>query len=277
MLVSRVCGNLSGKNSGTLNAPQSSEELPMVSPSVSPSAVRWFFDRRRLFRSCWLVWAVPFAAMWLAGDASASPTDKTLADLWGRWQGVWIIRDADYPGAVQVWNVKGNEVSVYDAGRSSVEEEHFALVSPCRVSRTAFVGTASVDGGQGAIVTSDIFVFADDGLHVARAPAAGGFQQGSLVDVCAGDSFYQYDARTDTCERQDATATLPVLTDRAECAIYKGVANVSFVVRPIEGGTPVWMDFYGRALLSQGLVAHIAERRPTFVGATRRADALAQQ
>jgi hypothetical protein len=222
MLVSRVCGNLSDENSGTLNAPQSSEELPMV----SPSAVRCFFDRRRLFRSCRLVWAVPFAATWLAGDASASPpTDKTLADLWGRWQGVWIIRDADYPGAVQVWNAKENEVSVYDAGRSSVEEEHFALVSPCRIARTAFAGTASVDGGQGAIVTSDTFVFADDGLHVARAPAAGGFQQGPLVDVCVGDSFYRYDTRTDTCERQDATAIPQVVTDRAECAIYKGVAT----------------------------------------------------
>jgi hypothetical protein len=210
---------------------------------------------------------------WLGRDVSASPPlpgDKLLADLSHRWQGVWIVRDADYPGSVQAWNVTGDHVSVYDAKQHHVDDEKFALVSPCRVSRSLVV-----DGKQQAIVTSDTFVFASDGLHVARAPAAGGFQQGAIVDACIGDDVYEYDTRAGSCERLPVTGSAPPLTDRAECSLDHGLVSTSFVVRSGGGGTSTRLDFYGGALLSQPLLAHIAEHRPTFVGAVRRADALA--
>jgi hypothetical protein len=221
-----------------------------------------------------LVWLVPFALACIGSDVVAAeptvPTDKTLADLTRRWQGIWVVRDADYPGSVEAWNVKGDHVSVYDAKRGRVEDETFALVSPCRVARTRVV-----DGKPAAVVTDDTFVFASDGLHVAKAPAAGGFQRGPMIEACVGDNVYQYDTRTDACARLDATGAQPPATEQAECAIDHGPVSSSFVVRPLEGGTTVRLDFYdGGALLSQPLVAHIAEPRATFTGAVRRADSL---
>jgi hypothetical protein len=221
-----------------------------------------------------LVWLVPLALACIGSDVVAAeptaPADKTLADLTRRWQGVWVVRDADYPGSVEAWNVKGDHVSVYDAKRGRVDDEKFALVSPCRVARTRVV-----DGKPDAVVTDDTFVFASDGLHVARAPAAGGFQRGQTIEACIGENVYRYDTHTDACARLDATGAQPPVTDQAECAIDHGPVSSSFVVRPMEGGATVRLDFYaGGALLSQALVAHIAEPRTTFTGAVRRADSL---
>jgi hypothetical protein len=67
-----------------------------------------------------------------------------------------------------------------------------------------------------------------------------------------------------------------LLNERAECSVERGATTRSFVVRPVEGGEPVRLEFYGHALLSEPLVAHVAERRPTFTGAVRRADGLAE-
>ncbi len=48
----------------------------------------------------------------------------------------------------------------------------------------------------------------------------------------------------------------------------------SFVLRPIEGGESVWLAFYGDALLSPALLAHVADTQPSLRGAMRRADAV---
>ena len=241
----------------------------------------------RLVRRRSLVWLVPLAVASLGSDAAAAPpaadndkaaaappaadNDKMVADLTRHWQGVWVVRDADYPGSVEAWNVKGDHVSVYDAKHGRVYDEKFTLVSPCRIARSRVI-----DGRPDAVVTDDTFVFASDGLHVARAPAAGGFQRGPMIEACVDAHVYQYDTRTGACMKLDGAAAEPPLTERAECAVEHGLVTSSFVVRPLEGGATVRLDFYpGGALLSQALVAHIADRRPTFIGAVHRADAFA--
>ncbi len=68
----------------------------------------------------------------------------------------------------------------------------------------------------------------------------------------------------------------PELTSRTECSIETGFPTSSFVMRPLEGGDSLRLTFYGDALLSPELLAHVAEAQPSFPEAVRRAVTLAQ-
>jgi len=210
--------------------------------------------------------AMALVAVLISLDAFG--TSHGMQDLARRWQGAWVVRDADYPGSIQAWSVRGDRVSVYDAVRRDTVRERFALVSPCRLQRTLVLAHGSEDTSR------DTFVFADDGLHVARAPASGGSRVGELVTACIGEHVYRYWANSQRCLQWDAAMTGPPVTPNAECAIVSDGVTTSFVVRPLEGGSSLHVDLYGQALLSDPLLAHVAERSPDFDAAKARADRL---
>ena len=187
-----------------------------------------------------------------------------------RWQGSWVVRDADYDGSVQAWTLEGDRLTVYDARRQTRWQERFALSSSCSVVRTRDVGST------GAIVSVDTFAFAGDGLHVARAPAGGGIRVGSLVTACARGRVYTFDATTGRCQARNVLGaeTTGRQAPNMECAIVSGDVAPSFVLRPLEGGTSVTLSFYGDALLSTTLAANVAEPEPSFAAAVARADAV---
>jgi hypothetical protein len=193
-----------------------------------------------------------------------------------RWQGSWVLRDADYPGSVQAWDVEGDAVTVYDGRSRRQRRDSFALTSPCRLTHSRSLGTDEyLDGSpSGGILTADTFVFSSDGLHVAASAAAGGFRRGPLVTACVGSHLYAFDAGSAVCQTWSEAAPGPELTPRMECAIDTSVASTSFVLRPGGGGDSVRLPFYGDALLSPDLLAHVAEVEPSFHEATRRVDAI---
>jgi hypothetical protein len=193
-----------------------------------------------------------------------------------RWQGSWVVRDADYPGSIQAWGVDGDAVTVYDGRTKRQRRDGFALLSPCRLTRTRSLGVDPyLDGSPSeGITTADTFVFSSDGLHVAMSPAAGGFRRGPLVTACVGSHLYAFDVGTSVCQTWNEEARGPALTPRMECAIDASVAPTSFVLRPGGGGVSVRLPFYGDALLSPELLVHIAEAEPSFHDATRRVDAI---
>ncbi len=116
--------------------------------------------------------------------------------------GSLVLRDADYPGSVEAWADDGDAVTVYDAIRGRRDEERFAVRSPCRVVHSRSIHRDPyLDGGPGEeIVTTDTFVFASDGLHVAMAPAASGFRRGALVSACVGNRVYTFNAQDGRCQ-----------------------------------------------------------------------------
>ena len=131
--------------------------------------------------------------------------------------------------------------------RPRVREERFALPSPCRVSRVRSIGDDPyLDAGAAEqLTTLDTFAFASDGLHVALAPADGGFRRGIRVTACLGDRLVTFDTRGSNCLRWGAgaggTITFPTL---AECAIESGPGS-SFVLRPLLGGEAVRLPSTG--------------------------------
>lgn len=191
-----------------------------------------------------------------------------LAGLADRWQGNWVVRDADYPGSVQAWSVRDGDVLVYDARRRDTRREQFEVVSPCRVARTLVMQ----DGTRRT--TFDTFVFARDGLHVAPSPAPGGVRWGPHVLACVGNDVYRFEAGEPVCSRFDTGSDGLRSTARAECSLVETPAGSSFVLRPLGGGESVRLDVYGDALLSQPLLGLVAERRASFADAVLRADAL---
>jgi len=198
-------------------------------------------------------------------------------ELARRWQGAWVVRDAEYPGSIQAWNVRATMVTVYDATDHRTEEEGFTVPSPCRISRTRRIG---VDPELDArpvedVITIDTFVFAGDGLHVAMTPAGGGFRRGAIITACVGDRLYTFDDHLSYCDTWSLPMSEPPLARSARCRIEPGPASTSFVLERVGWGEAVRLTFYGDALLSPALLAEVAEPTPSFREATDRADALA--
>ncbi len=204
-------------------------------------------------------------------DVSAASLDFAR-----RLRGAWVVRDDDDSGSARAWDVGGDTVTIYDPARRRSVKERFALVSPCRLVHVRPIGSDPYldGGGSEQIATTDTFVFASDGLHVAAAPAAGGFRRGSVVIACIGDHLYRSEPRSALCGTWAMPVAGPAMSSGFECGIDQGVLVDELVVRPFGGGESMRLPFYGDALLSPALVAHVAEAQPSFEEATRRADAL---
>jgi hypothetical protein len=195
---------------------------------------------------------------------------SAAADLTRRWQGDWVVRDADYEGSVQAWAVHGNIVTVHDATQRWSAEESFTVRSPCGLVRT-------LPMEHGTRTTSNTFVFAGDTLHVALGSVAGGMLENTVVNACVGDRVYLYDPETNRCEQWNASMTGSWTMPDAECSVHQGPVTSTFVLRTYANADSERLAFYGDALLSPMLEAHVAEPRASFDDACERADSLAAQ
>jgi hypothetical protein len=94
--------------------------------------------------------------------------DAIVSDLAQRWQGAWVVHDADYPGSVQAWKIDGSSVTVYDASTRQRVVEAFAIESPCRLECTQ-----PLSGKGQMIVTTNTFAFARRRSVRRRQPGRG--------------------------------------------------------------------------------------------------------
>ena len=186
-----------------------------------------------------------------------------------RWQGAWVVRSASYPGDVEAWSVRGDEVIVYHPISGKKETQRFVVQSPCRLVRTR-----RLEGGGEAIVSANSFAFAPDGAHVGPPQAAAGVRKGDTLTVCAGDHVYTYDERTRVCQRwaRDMSGSPRTATECDRIA-----SPPSFVLRRLDGGADVRLNFAGDALLSPALQKGASERQRTFFAAIQRAKVLGKR
>jgi hypothetical protein len=208
-------------------------------------------------------------ASWLflmVAPVVAGSTNSTLDDLARRWQGVWVVRDADYPGSVQAWAVQGSSVEVYDPATGQSRRDQFMLESPCRIVRKQPNGS-----GGAETVSTNTFVFASDGLHVAPAQSPGGLRRGNLLTACIGDHVYTYDTQSQQCQKWDAAMSGSPMP--AEECVVSG-SPPAFVLRRYELGKDVRLNVSGEGLLSPGLAGQVSEPQRTFQAAIRLATAL---
>jgi hypothetical protein len=198
----------------------------------------------------------------------AGSTNPMLDDLARRWQGAWVVRDADYPGSVQAWAVQGGSVEVYDPASGQSRREQFTLESPCRIVRKQSNGS-----GGAETVSTNTFVFGSDGLYVAPAQVAGGLRRGNLLTACIGDHVYTFDTRSQQCQKWDAAMSGNPMPAE-ECEV--GGSPPAFVLRRYAFGQDVRLNVSGEALLSPGLAAQVSEPQRTFQAAIRLATALSK-
>ena len=220
--------------------------------------------------------ALAAALLELAPTTSAADVRSQTHALAHRLQGSWLVRNSKYPGSVQAWGVDGDAVTVYDTARGRSDVERFAVNSPCHLTLTLSIGgDPNLDGNPREVVTStDTFVFARDGLHVAMAAAAGGFRRGSHVVACIGDRLYAYDTRSARCEAWLDLANTPSLEREQQCAIDTSTAAAAFIVSTSGTDEPLSIPLYDDALMSAPLVGSVAEPQASFHEAVQRADAI---
>ena len=161
--------------------------------------------------------------------------------------------------------------TVHDAGNGWDAEEQFSLRSPCSLVRVRSIANGNV------LTVVDTFVLADDGLHIALPPVAGGVRRDDMFTVCAKDRVYTFDARTNRCVEWDPAMNGVSGTQRDSCGIDRGVVVDTFTIRPLGGGVPIRMDIRDGALLSPTLTGQVAEPQPSFEDAVRRADEIVKQ
>jgi hypothetical protein len=209
--------------------------------------------------------SVPLLAALALAHHAGPPAKRVDADPTGHWQGAWVVRDTEYPGSVQAWQVQGTSVLVYDPSTGRSESQQFRLESPCRVVRTRSSG----DGGT--VESRDNFAFASDGLHVGPPEAAGGVRQGPVLTACAGEQMYTLDLRTGTCHVQPADMSGSQQT--ADCTLSP--TPPSLVLRRFGEGQDTRLDILGDGLLSMPLAASATEPQPSLERAIARANVLA--
>ena len=78
--------------------------------------------------------SVPSLTGAMVRRATIEAWKKSLAQ---RLEGVWILRDADYPGSRQVWDVGNGMVRIRDIGARWEQHERLVIQSPCSLVRTA--------------------------------------------------------------------------------------------------------------------------------------------
>jgi hypothetical protein len=190
-------------------------------------------------------------------------TDAAISDAARRWQGAWVVRNAEFPGSVGAWSVHGDSVTVYNPVAQRSEEQEFVLESSCRLVRRQARNLSTV-------LTTNTFTFAPGGLYVASSHAAGGQRSGSLVTVCVEDDVYTFDTRSGGCQKRNAAAGRSPTAASGECVLDAS----SFVIRRPGADNDIRLNFSGDALLSPSLAVQLAEPQVSFDQAIARANAL---
>jgi hypothetical protein len=183
-----------------------------------------------------------------------------------RLGGNWVVLDSDYPGSRQAWSVLDGTVRVYDVARGDEWTAGLTVRSPCELVRTR------ADRGT-TIETTDTFVFADDGLHVAPSATPLGLRRGTRLTVCARSQVYTYDTETGRCDVWDPSMTAYSDDTQLECRITHDLGFDSFVLVPLGGGDSTRLAIQHEALLPDEPTARVAHPAPSWAAAIHDAEA----
>ena len=199
--------------------------------------------------------------------ALTSPFDgfSTPAELRARLQGAWVVRDTEYRGSIEAWNIDATKVTIYDAEKHGAPEDvELRIIAPCRM----VVVRKSPDSAVLSFVT---FVFDGDALHVGLGN--GGLRKGDSIVACVDD--YILTLASGRCQRWE----VPVLgrdweAIESDCAMARdSEGNPAFVGSG--SPEPFEIPMHGALVLDRQMTANVAERAPDFAAAKAKADALA--
>ena len=136
-----------------------------------------------------------------------APWTYDAAAIQSKLQGAWVMKDQGYLGSVEAWEIKGDQVKMWDSKANTEKTATLKIDAPCQLT----VSVKTKDGTEGTV---GHFVFDGDTLHMGLGDA--GVKQGDKTIACMSNGVFVLDASGckfytemfDKWEAKDATCSL---------------------------------------------------------------------
>jgi hypothetical protein len=112
---------------------------------------------------------------------SNTPWDFDAAALQAKFQGAWVVKDHGYLGSTEAWEVKGDQVKIWDAKQNKETTATLVVKGPC---------VYEMKEGDGSSTTSH-YVIDGDTIHMGLGDA--GVKQGDKVIACMSNGVFVLD------------------------------------------------------------------------------------
>jgi len=109
---------------------------------------------------------------------SDAPWDFDAAAVQAKLQGAWIVKDHGYLGSIEAWEVKGDQVKMWNAKKDKETIGTLVIKGPC---------VYEMKEGDGSSTTSH-YVFDGDTLHMGLGDA--GVKQGEKIIACMSNGVF---------------------------------------------------------------------------------------
>jgi hypothetical protein len=166
-----------------------------------------------------------------------------LPGLTKKWQGAWVI-----DGGRKAWEVRGDEVTVYD-GKGDAKTLEFEVQAPCQA--------ASIERSDaGSSSTFHKFAFDGDTLYAGLGNA--GVKKDDTVVACVSNKVYVLEGDACRAWKQSAFDKSKWESSDATCSLSSDGDTQTFEV---EGTT---LEVVGEAVVDAQMKRNQAERKPSF-------------
>jgi hypothetical protein len=112
---------------------------------------------------------------------SDTPWDFDAAALQAKFQGAWVVKDHGYLGSSEAWEVKGDQVKIWDAKRDKETTATLVVKGPCVYEMKESDGSS----------TTSHYVIDGDTLHMGLGDA--GVKVGDKVIACMSNGVFVLD------------------------------------------------------------------------------------
>jgi len=127
--------------------------------------------------------------------APSGPWQLDAPAIQGKLQGAWVIKNAGSLGSSEAWEIKGDQVKIWDSKQNKETTGKLTIETPC---------TASVKVGsdqKGWETTTYTYGWDGDKLHVGLGQA--GVKQGNKIVACTSGGVFVSEASGCKQYRQD--------------------------------------------------------------------------
>jgi hypothetical protein len=117
--------------------------------------------------------------------APSGPWQLDAAAVQGKLQGTWVMKNAGYLGSSEAWEIKGDQVKIWDSKQNKETTGKLTIETPC--SASVKVGSDQ----SGWETTSYTYGWDGDKLHFGLGQA--GVKQGNKIVACTSGGVFVSD------------------------------------------------------------------------------------
>lgn len=190
------------------------------------------------------------------GAASGAPWKVDSAAAQAKLQGAWVVKSVSSLGDIQAWNVKGDQVTVFNGKKEATGKLVFD--APCEL------GIKESMGGGTQTETAH-YVWDGDKLHIGLGGS--GVKQGATVIACSFNGVYV--SKGASCKYYTQGFSGQWKAKPATCSLKGGVFQAS--AGKYEKGT---LKVHGNALATDQLWMNVASKASDYAAAKKQVAAV---